>query len=44
MNNNLETLPEKKYALALHTTTTELGLVIRNFADDPRSNVWNLGR
>ncbi|MBK1986328.1 tRNA (adenosine(37)-N6)-threonylcarbamoyltransferase complex dimerization subunit type 1 TsaB [Sphaerospermopsis aphanizomenoides BCCUSP55] len=44
MNNNLETLPGKKYALALHTTTPELGLVISNFADDIRSNVWNLGR
>lgn len=44
LNNNLETLPLKKYALALHTTTPELGLVISNFVDDNRSNVWNLGR
>lgn len=44
MNNNLETLPGQKYALALHTTTPELGLVISNFAEDTRANVWNLGR
>lgn len=33
-----------KYALALHTTTPELGLAISNFTDDPRSNVWKLDR
>ncbi|MEH2279263.1 MAG: tRNA (adenosine(37)-N6)-threonylcarbamoyltransferase complex dimerization subunit type 1 TsaB [Nostoc sp.] len=33
-----------KYALALHTTTPELGLVISNFAGETRSQVWNLGR
>ncbi|WP_353932342.1 tRNA (adenosine(37)-N6)-threonylcarbamoyltransferase complex dimerization subunit type 1 TsaB [Okeanomitos corallinicola TIOX110] len=33
-----------KYALALHTTTPELGLVISNFAGDKRTHVWNLGR
>jgi tRNA threonylcarbamoyl adenosine modification protein YeaZ len=33
-----------KYALALHTTTPELGLEISNFAGDTRSQVWNLGR
>lgn len=33
-----------KYALALHTTTPELGLAISNFAGEARSQVWNLGR
>jgi tRNA threonylcarbamoyl adenosine modification protein YeaZ len=32
-----------KYALALHTTTPELGLAISN-AIETRSQVWNLGR
>ncbi|PAX45677.1 tRNA (adenosine(37)-N6)-threonylcarbamoyltransferase complex dimerization subunit type 1 TsaB [Brunnivagina elsteri] len=38
-----------KYGLALHTTTTELGLAISNFAEghlsvDSRSQTWNLDR
>ncbi|MEI1376962.1 tRNA (adenosine(37)-N6)-threonylcarbamoyltransferase complex dimerization subunit type 1 TsaB [Nostoc sp. UHCC 0926] len=33
-----------KSALALHTTTPELGLVISNFAGETRSQIWNLGR
>lgn len=37
-------LQPKKYALALHTTTPELGLAISNFACDTRSSVWNLER
>ncbi|WP_071189728.1 tRNA (adenosine(37)-N6)-threonylcarbamoyltransferase complex dimerization subunit type 1 TsaB [Trichormus sp. NMC-1] len=44
MTTQLEHLPTTKYALALHTTTPELGLVISNFADDTRAHVWNLGR
>lgn len=40
----IEYLPTTKHALALHTTTPELGLAISNFADDNRSQVWNLGR
>ncbi|MGM3306590.1 tRNA (adenosine(37)-N6)-threonylcarbamoyltransferase complex dimerization subunit type 1 TsaB [Anabaena sp. WFMT] len=44
MITQLAHLPTTKYALALHTTTPELGLVISNFADDTRANVWNLGR
>ncbi|WP_413175040.1 tRNA (adenosine(37)-N6)-threonylcarbamoyltransferase complex dimerization subunit type 1 TsaB [Anabaena azotica] len=44
MTTKLEPLPPTKYALALHTTTPELGLVISNFAEDTRANVWNLGR
>ena len=34
----------KQYAIALHTTTPELGLSISNFIDDSRSDVWNLER
>jgi tRNA threonylcarbamoyl adenosine modification protein YeaZ len=33
-----------KYALALHTSTPELGLAISDFAGETRSSVWNLGR
>lgn len=33
-----------KYALALHTTTPELGLAMSNLAGETRSQVWNLGR
>ncbi|NLQ05215.1 tRNA (adenosine(37)-N6)-threonylcarbamoyltransferase complex dimerization subunit type 1 TsaB [Cylindrospermopsis raciborskii] len=35
---------QQKYALGIHTTTPELGLVMSNFVDDTRSQVWNLGR
>ena len=34
----------KEYAIALHTTTPELGLAIGNFTDDSRSDVWKLDR
>ena len=44
MTTELEHLTATKYALALHTTTPELGLAISNFADATRSQVWNLGR
>ncbi|MHC5615370.1 MAG: tRNA (adenosine(37)-N6)-threonylcarbamoyltransferase complex dimerization subunit type 1 TsaB [Nostoc sp.] len=44
MTTELEDLAINKYALALHTTTPELGLAISNFAGDTRSQVWNLGR
>lgn len=33
-----------KYALALHTTSPELGLALNNFGGDSRSQVWDLGR
>lgn len=33
-----------KYALALHTTSSQLGLAISNFETDTRSQVWDLGR
>ncbi|MEB3884647.1 tRNA (adenosine(37)-N6)-threonylcarbamoyltransferase complex dimerization subunit type 1 TsaB [Lyngbya sp. CCY1209] len=34
----------KKYGLALHTSSPELGLAIANFKEKPRSQTWNLGR
>lgn len=34
----------KKYGLAFHTATAELGLAISNFAGDSRCQTWNLGR
>ena len=44
MTTIIKHLSPDKYALALHTTTPELGLAISNFADYPQSQVWNLGR
>ncbi|MCM0593626.1 MAG: tRNA (adenosine(37)-N6)-threonylcarbamoyltransferase complex dimerization subunit type 1 TsaB [Gloeotrichia echinulata DVL01] len=44
MTTRLKNLEATKFALALHTTTPELGLAISNFAGETRSNVWNLGR
>jgi len=44
LTNIIKHLSSNKYALALHTTTPELGLAISNFADYPQSQVWNLGR
>ncbi|MCL2924371.1 MAG: tRNA (adenosine(37)-N6)-threonylcarbamoyltransferase complex dimerization subunit type 1 TsaB [Trichodesmium sp. MAG_R04] len=35
---------EKKYGLAIHTTSPELGLAISNFGENTRSKTWNLGR
>ena len=37
-------LAPNKYALAFHTTTPQLGIAISNFADNHRSQVWDLGR
>ena len=37
-------LPPEKYALALHTTTPQLGLAITNFAQDNRQQILDLGR
>jgi len=34
----------KKYGLAFHTATPELGLAISNFVGDSRCQTWNLGR
>ena len=33
-----------KYALALHTTSSQLGLAISNFQENTRSQTWDLGR
>ena len=44
MTTELEDFAINKYALALHTTTPELGLGISNLAGETRSQVWNLGR
>ena len=35
---------QKKYGLAIHTTSPELGLAISNFTENTRSQTWNLGR
>lgn len=35
---------EPAYALALHTSGTDLGLALSNFAGDERQQVWELGR
>jgi tRNA threonylcarbamoyl adenosine modification protein YeaZ len=37
-------LSRDRYALALHTTTPQLGIAISNYAQDSRSQVWDLGR
>lgn len=45
MNSNpQEGTSVKKYGLAFHTATPELGLAISNFAGDSRCQTWNLGR
>jgi len=44
MTTDLEQLEPKKYGLALHTTTPELGLASSNFTDDTRSGIWHLER
>ena len=45
MNSNpQDSTSVKRYGLAFHTSTPELGLAISNFADDSRCQVWNLGR
>ncbi|MDJ0556674.1 MAG: tRNA (adenosine(37)-N6)-threonylcarbamoyltransferase complex dimerization subunit type 1 TsaB [Microcoleaceae cyanobacterium MO_207.B10] len=35
---------DKKYGLGIHTSSPELGFAISNFAEDIRSQAWNLGR
>ncbi len=37
-------LSQNRYALALHTTTPQLGIAISNYDHDSRSQVWDLGR
>jgi tRNA threonylcarbamoyl adenosine modification protein YeaZ len=40
----MSSLHSPQYALALHTTTPQLGIAIDNFAGDKRDRVWDLGR
>ena len=45
MNSNpLDGTAVKKYGLALHTASRELGLAISNFAGESRCQTWNLDR
>jgi len=44
LTTELKDIAINKYALALHTTTPELGLAISNFAGETRSQIWTLGR
>lgn len=37
-------LDSNKYAIALHTSTPQLGIAINNYAGDSRSQTWDLGR
>lgn len=37
-------LKSHEYAIALHTSTPQLGIVINNYAGDCRDQVWDLGR
>ena len=37
-------LDSKKYAIALHTSTPQLGIAVKNYAGDSRSHTWDLGR
>ncbi|MBE9170223.1 tRNA (adenosine(37)-N6)-threonylcarbamoyltransferase complex dimerization subunit type 1 TsaB [Pleurocapsales cyanobacterium LEGE 06147] len=40
----MQILNPQKYALALHTTTPQLGIALSNFAGDSRTRVWDLGQ
>lgn len=40
----MQILDPSKYGLALHTTSSQLGLAISNFAGETRCSVWDLGR
>lgn len=37
-------LNSNQYAIALHTSTPQLGIAINNYVGDSRTQVWNLGR
>ena len=37
-------LNSKKYAIALHSSTPQLGIAVNNYAGDSRSHTWDLGR
>ncbi|HAA30763.1 MAG TPA: tRNA (adenosine(37)-N6)-threonylcarbamoyltransferase complex dimerization subunit type 1 TsaB [Cyanobacteria bacterium UBA8553] len=40
----MQSLDPNKYALALHTSSPQVGLAISNFASDTRCQTWDLGR
>lgn len=40
----MDNLASTQYGLALHTSSSELGLAISNFAADTRYQIWDLGR
>ena len=40
----MSVLNSKKYAIALHTSTPQLGIAVKNYAGDSRSHTWDLGR
>ncbi|MEL6494151.1 MAG: tRNA (adenosine(37)-N6)-threonylcarbamoyltransferase complex dimerization subunit type 1 TsaB [Cyanobacteria bacterium J06623_7] len=35
---------DNKYAIALHTSTPQLGIALSNYAGDSRNQTWDLGR
>ena len=37
-------LDRDKYAIALHTSTPQLGIAVNNYAGDSRCQIWDLGR
>ena len=37
-------LDKNKYAIALHSSTPQLGIAVNNYAGDSRSQTWDLGR
>lgn len=37
-------LDKNKYAIALHTSTPQLGIAVNNYAGDSRRQTWDLGR
>ena len=37
-------LDRDRYAIALHTSTPQLGIAVNNYHGDSRSRTWNLGR
>lgn len=40
----MPSLEANHYGLALHTTSSQLGLAVSNFEDDTRFSTWDLGR
>lgn len=44
INSSSFSFPSHRYALAIHTTSADLGLAISNFSRDTRCQTWALGR